>query len=212
MKKTGEPEKQIVGRTAKAVKRTRKKLLAKELQNDFVPFKQWQHPSKIVVTLKTGSANKKDRAAIQRAFIEAALDQKAGTPDGLSSVQIREVTLESGKVVIEVWNKASQSFALKALKGRSYRTVVQEGCLRMVYTVPLDWGDEPHEKLMQILNRQNPGPPLGALTFVYKTRNKEGGWTVLMDVDKCGFSFFLNSRDNKMHGLLKSVRLKPAEN
>ena len=118
MKKTGEPEKQIVGRTAKAVKRTRKKLLAKELQNDFVPFKQWQHPSKIVVTLKTGSANKKDRAAIQRAFIEAALDQKA---DGLSSVQIREVTLESGKVVIEVWNKASQSFALKALKGRSYR-------------------------------------------------------------------------------------------
>ena len=76
--------------------------------------------------------------------------------------QIRETSLEEGKVVVKVWDKASKNFAIKAVnKGGQYKAVAQEGRLRMAFTVTALVADTPPESLMALLLRQNPGLPSG---------------------------------------------------
>ena len=93
------------------------------------------HPSEIVVSVKTGTATKEDLLAVTKALIEAKLSQQ-GPVDGAPPTQIRETSLEEGKVVVKVWDKASNNFAIKAVnKGGQYKAVAQEGRLRMAFTV-----------------------------------------------------------------------------
>ena len=74
-------------------------------------------------------------SAVTTALIEAKLNQQ-GPVDGAPPTQIRETTLEEGKVVVKVWDKASKNFAIKAInKGGLYRAVAQEGCLSMAFTL-----------------------------------------------------------------------------
>ena len=84
------------------------------------------HPSKIVVSVKTGKATKGDLLAVTKALIEAKLSQQ-GPVDGAPLTQIRETSLEEGKVVVKVWDKASKDFAIKAVnKGGQYKAVAQD--------------------------------------------------------------------------------------
>ena len=85
------------------------------------------HPSEIVVSVKTGTATKEDLLAVTKALIEAKLSQQ-GPVDRAPQTQIRETSLEEGKVVVNVWDKASKNFAIKAVnKGGQYKTAAQEG-------------------------------------------------------------------------------------
>ena len=130
------------------------------------------HPSEIVVLVKTGTATKEDLLAVTKALIEAKLSQQ-GPVDGALPTQIRETSLEEGKVVV----KASKNFAIKAInKGGQYKAVVQEGRLRMAFTVTALFADMSPEILMALLLCQNTGLPSGALLFVSRVRSSGGWW------------------------------------
>ena len=61
--------------------------------------------------------------------------------------QIREKSIEEGKVVVKVWDKASKNFAIKAVnKGGQYKAVAQEGRLRMAFTVTALFADTSPER------------------------------------------------------------------
>ena len=168
------------------------------------------HPSKIVVSVKTGKATKGDLLAVTKALIEAKLSQQ-GPVDGAPLTQIRETSLEEGKVVVKVWDKASKDFAIKAVnKGGQYKAVAQEGRLRMAFTVTALFADTPPESLMALLLRQNPGLPSGALLFVSRVRSSGGGWSIFVDVDRRGLGY-LRGRGNMLSALMEMVHLRPAE-
>ena len=93
------------------------------------------HPSEIVILVTNVTATKDYLSAVTKALIEAKLSQ-LGPMDGAPPTQIRETSLEEGKVVVKVWDKASKNFAIKAInKGGQYKSVAQEGRLRMTFTV-----------------------------------------------------------------------------
>ena len=153
------------------------------------------HPSEIVVSVKTGTATKEDLLAVTKALIEAKLSQQ-GPVDGAPQTQIRETSLEEGKVVVKVWDKASKNFAIKAVnKGGQYKAVAQEGRLWMAFTVTALFADTSPESLMTLFLRQNPGLPSGALLFVSRVRSSGagGGWSIFVDVDRRGLSYLDSS-------------------
>ena len=80
-------------------------------------------PSEIVVSVNTGTATKEDLLAVTKALIQVKLSQQ-GPVDGAPPTQIRETSLEEGKVVVKVWDKASKNFAIKAVnKGGQYKAL-----------------------------------------------------------------------------------------
>ena len=149
-------------------------------------------------------------SAVTKALIEAKLSQQ-GPVDGAPRTQIRETSLEEGKVVVKVWDKASKNFAIKAVnKGGQYKAVAQEGRLRMAFTVTALFADTPPESLMALLLRQNPGLPSGALLFVSRVRSSGGGRSIFVDVDRRGLGY-LRGRGNMLSALMEMVHLRPAE-
>ena len=86
-----------------------------------------------------------------KALIEAKLSQQ-GPADEAPPTQIRETSLEEGKMVVKVRNKALKNFAIKAInKGGQYKAVIQEGRLRMAFTVTAIFADTPPESAMALL-------------------------------------------------------------
>ena len=145
-----------------------------------------------------------------KAIIEAKLSQQ-GPVDRAPPTQIRETSLEEGKVVVKVWDKASKKFAIKAVnKGGQYKAVAQEGRLRMAFTVTALFADTSPESLMALLLRQNPGFPSGALLFVSRVRSSGGGSSIFVDVDRRGLGYLMG-RGNKLSALMEMVHLRPAE-
>ena len=145
-----------------------------------------------------------------KALIETKLSQQ-GPVDGAPPTQIRETSLEEGKVVVKVWDKASKNFAIKAVdKGGQYKAVAQEGRLRMALTVTALFADTSPESLMALLLRQNPGLPSGALLFVSRVRSSGGGWSIFVDVNRRGLGY-LRGRGNKLSALMEMVHLRPVE-
>ena len=168
------------------------------------------HTSEIVVSVNSGTATKEDLFAVTKALIEAKLSQQ-GPVDGAPHTQIRETSLEEGKVVVKVWDKASKNFAIKAVnKGGQYKAMAQKGRLRMAFTVTALFADTSPESLMALLLRQNPGLPSGALLFVSRVRSSGGGWSIFVDVDRRGLGY-LRGRGNKLSALMEMVHLRPAE-
>ena len=101
------------------------------------------HPAEIVILMKNGTATKDYLSAVTKALIEAKLSQ-LGPMDGAPPTQIRETSLEEGKVVVKFWDKTSKNFAIKAInKGGQYKSVAQEGRLRMTFTVTALNADTP---------------------------------------------------------------------
>ena len=167
-------------------------------------------PSRIVVSVKARTATKYDLLAVTTALIEAKLTQQE--PVGRAPpTQIRGATLEEGNVVIKVWDKASKNFAIKAInKGGQYKAVVQEGHLRMVFTMTALFASMPPQSLMLLLLRQNPGLPSGALMFVSRVRSSGGGWSIFVDVDRSGLGY-LRGRGNTLSTFMEMVHLRPVE-
>ena len=66
---------------------------------------------------KTGTATKEDLLAVTKALIEAKLSQQ-GPVDGSPPTQIRETSLEEGKVVVKAVNKGGQYKAVAQELGR----------------------------------------------------------------------------------------------
>ena len=122
-----------------------------------------------------------------------------------SNMHISSVTANSKP------SSSGENFEIKEEGCPKWRSQVSKGHLnRMAFTVSSDWTDIPHEKLIRILELKNPELPSGALTFVSRTRNSGGGWTVLVDVDRSCFHF-LKSQNNKLSVLIEMVCLRPAK-
>ena len=135
-----------------------------------------------------------------KALIEAKLSQQ-GPVDGAPQTQIRDTSLEEGKVVVKVWDKASKNFAIKAVnKGGQYKAVAQEGRLRMAFTVTALFADTSPESLMALLLRQNPGLPSGALLFVSRVRSSGGGLSIFVDVDRRGLGYLRGRAETELQG------------
>ena len=138
-----------------------------------------------------------------KALIEAKLSQQ-GPADGAPPTQIRETSLGEGKVVVKVWDKASKNFAIKAVnKGGQYKAVVQEGRLRMAFTVTALFADKSPVA-------PEPQASLWGLLFVSRVRSSGGGWSIFVDVDRHGLGYLRGSR-NKLYASMEMVHLRPAE-
>ena len=111
----------------------------------------------------------------RRLLIAAVPSLPSTSGGGAPRPRIREVTLESGTVVVKVSDSASRDFVKEALRSSPYRVEVQEGHLRMVTTVSSTWGSFAPERLIEVLHDQNPGLPIGAITHVSRVRGIGGG-------------------------------------
>ena len=59
------------------------------------------------------------------------------------------------------------------------------------------FADKPPESLVALLLRQNHELPSGVLLFVSRVRSSGGGWSIFVDVDRCGLGY-LRGRGNKL--------------
>ena len=113
--------------------------------------------------------------------------------------------------MVKVWDAVSRAFVVAALRSSPYRVEVQDGYLRMAMNVSSTWDSYPPERLIEVLHAQNPGLPVGAITFVSRVRGRGGGLTVFVDVSRQGLSFLRRS-SFVLQALIEAVTLRPAEN